>query len=231
MKKEQIISKLDDSRQITNRRFMLLLAIVFVSAFLFARLKSTEYAFGCPNVPRLEPWKSTEGSFAILENGQPVYITCAWVAEVSEEELPPSLGPEHCSLPKIIPGWDEKTLAKWETVRRWCPEIFEIAEDYGLDPELWASVILQESGGWAGAESTAGAMGLAQVMPFHGCARWEPRRNLDCGAEILAGHLEDYNLRKALAAYNAGVGGMAKGLGFDFADAVLAIYDAVKNAE
>lgn len=135
-----------------------------------------------------------------------------------------------CPLPEAIESWGDKTQAKWQTVRRWCPEIFDIASRKGIDPFLWASLTLQESGGWAGAESSAGAMGLSQVMPFHDCADWDPVLNMECGTNILSGHLSKFSLRDALAAYNAGENGMKSGNGYIFADAVLGIYGKVQEA-
>lgn len=135
-----------------------------------------------------------------------------------------------CPLPEAIESWGDKTQAKWQTVRRWCPEIFDIASRKGIDPFLWASLTLQESGGWAGAESSAGAMGLSQVMPFHDCADWDPALNMECGTNILSGHLSKFSLRDALAAYNAGENGMKSGNGYIFADAVLGIYGKVQEA-
>jgi soluble lytic murein transglycosylase-like protein len=87
---------------------------------------------------------------------------------------------------------------------------------------------MQESGGWAGAESSAGAIGLMQIMPsYHSCASWKPVRNIACGVNILTPLVLKYDLRGGLAAYNAGETGMSRGLGYDYADAVVAIFDKV----
>jgi soluble lytic murein transglycosylase-like protein len=76
--------------------------------------------------------------------------------------------------------------------------------------------VKHESGGNAKAVSSAGAIGLAQLMP--GTARalgvdpWNPEQNLRGGARYLKQQYErfgDWGL--ALAAYNAGPGNVSKG--------------------
>lgn len=85
----------------------------------------------------------------------------------------------------------------------------------GLPPELVLAVIQVESAFHADAISSAGAVGLMQVMPF-----WvrelglpaddltEPERNLRYGCTILAHYLavEDGDLTRALARYNGSLG-------------------------
>ncbi|CAM3323064.1 lytic transglycosylase domain-containing protein [Halomonas lysinitropha] len=85
----------------------------------------------------------------------------------------------------------------------------------GLAPELVLAVIQVESAFKAEAVSSAGAVGLMQIMPF-----WirelglpaddlqDPRRNLRYGCTILAHYLavEDGDLTRALARYNGSLG-------------------------
>ena len=85
----------------------------------------------------------------------------------------------------------------------------------GLPPELLHSIAQVESGYRQDAVSPKGAMGIMQLMP--GTAREleadpaDAAENVDAGArylrELLLKYLDDPNqLRKALAAYNAGPG-------------------------
>ena len=85
-----------------------------------------------------------------------------------------------------------------------------------VDPQLVRAVIRVESGGDPSAVSTAGAMGLMQLMP--GTARaygvlnpWDPSQNVAGGARALSVLLREYhgNLALTLAAYNAGSGAVA----------------------
>jgi hypothetical protein len=85
--------------------------------------------------------------------------------------------------------------------------------DLGLSPQDWRAffqaMIRVESGYRQGAISSAGAMGLAQLMP--GTARAlrvdanDPAQNLDGGARYLLWQMTRFgSLELALAAYNAG---------------------------
>jgi soluble lytic murein transglycosylase-like protein len=109
-----------------------------------------------------------------------------------------------------------------------------------VDPNLVRAVIRIESGGDPSAISTAGAMGLMQLMP--GTARalgvsnpWDPEQNVAGGAKHLSDLLREYrgNVPLALAAYNAGSGAVAKYKGIPpyaetgaYVNSVLSVYHA-----
>jgi soluble lytic murein transglycosylase-like protein len=85
------------------------------------------------------------------------------------------------------------------------------AARYGLDGRLLAALVWTESGFRPDVVSSAGAMGLAQLMP--GTARGlgvdprDPLQNLDGGARYLRTQLDRFgSVELALAAYNAGPG-------------------------
>lgn len=86
----------------------------------------------------------------------------------------------------------------------------------GVDASLIRGVIQAESAGNARARSSAGAIGLMQLMP--GTARelgvdpTDPEQNVMGGARYLAGLLKRFggNERLALAGYNAGPGAVEK---------------------
>jgi hypothetical protein len=96
-----------------------------------------------------------------------------------------------------------------------------IAREYGLDPEIFVRQMVQESGLNPDAVSSAGAVGIAQIMPDtakdpgYGIApisdRRDPEASLRFGAQYMRAMLDKYgDYGKALAAYNAGPGAVDK---------------------
>ena len=95
--------------------------------------------------------------------------------------------------------------------------IHEKAEKYDVDPLLVAAVIEQESKFHHTARSQVGARGLMQLMPKTG--RWmgaqnlyDPEQNVDAGVRYIK-YLQsrfDGNLKKTIAAYNAGEGNVRR---------------------
>jgi soluble lytic murein transglycosylase-like protein len=89
--------------------------------------------------------------------------------------------------------------------------------DYNLDPDLVNSVIRAESGFNVRAVSPKGAQGLMQLMPKTASRlgvgdAFDPQANVEAGTRYLRELLEryDFDLVKALAAYNAGPGRVAQ---------------------
>jgi soluble lytic murein transglycosylase-like protein len=105
-----------------------------------------------------------------------------------------------------VPESVAERLALWE------PDLQSLSEQYGVDPDLARAVMRLESGGNPNAVSSAGALGLMQLMP--GTARglgvdpMDPKRNLEGGIKYLAQLADKYegDYEKTLAAYNAGSG-------------------------
>ncbi|MFD3158145.1 lytic transglycosylase domain-containing protein [Haloimpatiens sp. FM7330] len=116
---------------------------------------------------------------------------------------------------------DKETSNSYEAVRKivsakgLTPSIKEAikkaSKKYGIDENLILSVIKQESGFNSNAVSSAGAMGLMQLMP--GTARglgvtnpFSVEQNIEGGTKYLRNLLDMYGNSKelALAAYNAG---------------------------
>ncbi len=150
-------------------------------------------------------------------------------AESVVDNTQPDYDSSACSIPSSYP----------DEVRQWCRPIEEYALYYGLDPNLVAAVMLQESGGNPEAYSKSGAVGLLQVMPRDGLAEGfmcingpcfssrpttdellDPHFNIKYGTELLSGLISKYgDIREGLRAYGP------MNSGYSYADVVLAIYD------
>ncbi|GAB6443994.1 lytic transglycosylase domain-containing protein [Bacillus luti] len=95
--------------------------------------------------------------------------------------------------------------------------IVEMAEKYGVDPNLVKKVVKTESDFNPKTVSRAGAMGLMQLMPDNVKEQgvkdpFNPRQNIEGGVKELKGYIKKYNgdLVLSLAAYNAGAGNVRK---------------------
>ena len=99
----------------------------------------------------------------------------------------------------------------------YAPLIERAAARYGLDPALLSGLIEQESGFDPTASSSAGALGLTQLMPSTAASLGvseplNPAQSIEGGARYLSQLLHQFggNTANALAAYNAGPGAVAQ---------------------
>ena len=101
-------------------------------------------------------------------------------------------------------------------IQYWADSISRWAAASQLDPNLIATIMQIESCGDPRARSSAGAMGLFQVMPFHFYAAddpYNPNTNAERGLAYLARSLATAggNARLAMAGYNGGIGVIGRG--------------------
>ncbi len=149
---------------------------------------------------KLDGHRTEEGEIVLLLRGggellvSPTMVRGFVPDEVLDEIAVPSAGPQ-----------DLRALA------------IATAQRHGIDPELVLAVVAVESAFQPGAVSPKGAQGLMQLMP--GTASelgvqdpLDPAANLDGGARYLGALLTLYggDLQRALAAYNAGAGAVAR---------------------
>ena len=99
----------------------------------------------------------------------------------------------------------------------------QMAERYGVDPEVYNRLIAKESGWDPKARGKAGELGFSQIMLETGAKpglgvtpiqdRADPVENLRFGAEYLGALIEEFggDYTKALQAYNGGLGNVQKG--------------------
>ena len=93
----------------------------------------------------------------------------------------------------------------------------EASETYGVDINLLKAIARQESNFTPSATSSAGAMGVMQLMPSTAKGlgvtnAYDAQQNIMGGAKLMAQNLKKYNgdVSLALAAYNAGGGNVDK---------------------
>ncbi len=145
----------------------------------------------------------------------PAWMTRAQTLPVVSSPLP-TIAAAGCDGAVYQPTW---WLSRSAEIRRayYFPAMAAIACEVGLPTLLFDALIAQESGYNPAAISSAGAMGLAQIMP--GTARYlglntpfDAISNMRAGARYLKEQLNRFGGRSdlALAAYNAGPGRVEK---------------------
>jgi len=114
---------------------------------------------------------------------------------------------------KTIPKENNKIAPLFTPeVQYWSYKILLWSDEYGLDPNLVATVMQIESCGHPQAQSSVGAMGLFQVMHFHFSEDddpYKPNINARRGLSYLKQALEagKGDIRLTLAGYNGGITG------------------------
>ncbi|HUF38346.1 MAG TPA: transglycosylase SLT domain-containing protein, partial [Anaerolineales bacterium] len=131
-------------------------------------------------------------------------------APAAEIQAQPAAPLEPPSAPPAIAAFFSPSVRYWED------RIVEWAAEWDVDPNLAATVMQIESCGHPDVVSSAGATGLFQVMPYHFAAgerATDPDTNAYRGLSYLTRSLEahDGDVYKALAGYNAGIGGSQRG--------------------
>lgn len=104
-----------------------------------------------------------------------------------------------------------------EKMKRIYSAVDKYSKEYNIDPKLILSIIKTESNFNPNAKSSAGAMGLMQLMDFN-CETYGVKNPYDIEENIRGGvaHIKEYidmfdgNLEMGLMAYNGGPGNMSR---------------------
>jgi soluble lytic murein transglycosylase-like protein len=143
---------------------------------------------------------------AILLMSFCVFITVSGIRALNREGLPENERPS--SAGQQLPGQESPYV----------PLARLAASNVGLPPDLFVRQIQVESGFNPTAVSPAGAVGIAQFLPDTaaglGINPWNPQDALTGAARLMASYVQSYqgDYAKALAAYNAGSGGVSQAL-------------------
>ncbi|MGV3520333.1 lytic transglycosylase domain-containing protein [Luteitalea sp.] len=161
-----------------------------------------------------------DGDTAVLalRGGGDLECNVALIRDVLPDEVP---YPDPDDLAPVVlarpPAARPLTLAEIAGAdsRPYLPMIEAAASRHKVDPRLVHAVITVESRFQARARSRKGAMGLMQLMPA--TARdlqvrnpYDPATNIDAGVRHLRTLLDRFDVRLAVAAYNAGAGAVQR---------------------
>ena len=158
---------------------------------------------------------TTDDHFVYLQTGAGVVTIKATEVEGFETELnvPQPPGVDAMALATVVPMPPAKPVLNTKQL------IETKANAYGIPASFVHSVVQAESAYNVNALSPKGAIGLMQLMPatakLLGVDPKDPEQNVDAGVRHLTDLLlrfkdDPEQVRKALAAYNAGVGAVDK---------------------
>jgi soluble lytic murein transglycosylase-like protein len=134
--------------------------------------------------------------------------TAAGATENSAEQAAPAEQPPPPATGGIAPLFTRE-------IQHWAPQIVAWSAEFGIDPNMAATVMQIESCGDPNAVSSAGAQGLFQVMPFHfapGESMQDPDTNARRGLAYLALGMQQTSgdTSRSFAGYNGGHGTAAR---------------------
>ncbi len=171
-----------------------------VSLLLALNALAGEYAVLSTGAVQYADRHETSGdTIRLFVNGGSIELPTSMVLGFEKDDRPAPASPQVSSGRELSPA---------ELVHR-------AAARWGLPPELVRLIAKEESGFRANAVSPKGAIGLMQLMPETarslGADPSKPEQNVEAGVRYLRDLLlkyqdDDLQLRKALAAYNAGPG-------------------------
>jgi hypothetical protein len=144
-----------------------------------------------------------------LRRGGEVSFDKALVTAIKADEMPDAEEPTVTVV--LAPALLQSAHAAHAPLdgRPFADLIETVSLKHGVDPELVHAVVLAESNYQPHAKSNVGARGLMQVMPdtargFGIRDLYDPQNNLEAGVQYLKFLLARFDIKRAIAAYNAG---------------------------
>jgi len=158
-----------------------------------------------------------------LRAGGQARINATLVRDVEYRDDAPPAAPDAVTAlalvaPAMAPGPPASAPRPNLSARPFAALVERAASVHGVDPALVHAVIQTESNYQPRARSPKGAKGLMQLMPDTARAYglrnpYDPASNIDAGVRHLRTLLDRFDLRLALAAYNAGAGAVERARG------------------
>lgn len=144
-----------------------------------------------------------------------ILVQCGGTGHAVRKEGKPKSGEARCEVAALKKSPRKEAEAKSSASKR-CTELLPLieraAKEANIEVALLVGLIRAESNFQNDIRSSAGAVGLTQVMPetarAKGCGDLkDPYQNILCGARVLSSFLEYYgDVILALSGYNAGHG-------------------------
>ena len=170
-----------------------------------------------------------------LRNGGQASFNKAVVSDIKADEMPEEVVAVAPVAPLVAVTQSARAAHGPLDARPFADLIETVALKHGVDPELVHAVVQAESNYRADAKSGVGARGLMQVMPatakdFGIKNLYDPHNNLEAGVQYLKFLLARFDLKRAIAAYNAGPGAVRKYNGIPpFAETKQYVKKVMKN--
>jgi soluble lytic murein transglycosylase-like protein len=151
-----------------------------------------------------------------MRGGGEMTMEASLIASIEPDEIPHP-APAPAAAEPDVPALPAVPAVRIEPPPRLDRIIDKVAREQGVDATLVKAVIQVESGFEPRARSSAGAVGLMQVMPqtakqygVTGRRLYDPRANIEAGIKHLKSLMDHLPLHLALAAYNAGEGAVQR---------------------
>jgi hypothetical protein len=151
-----------------------------------------------------------------MRGGGEMTMDASLIASIEPDEVPHP-APAPVAKEPDVPPPPAVPAVRIEPPPRLDRIIDKVAKEQGVDASLVKAVIQVESGFEPRARSSAGAVGLMQVMPqtakqygVTGRRLYDPRSNVEAGIKHLKSLMDHLPLHLALAAYNAGEGAVQR---------------------